>query len=252
MNAMRELSQAIPDYRLMLELEPEELAGKLLFLIRRRGGQFKTVDLNRELWAEPHLEPVSYPRNKQEEIELALIEAWSWLEAQGLVIPGPGTAAQIGFRRLSRRAWRFETEADFANFRTARLLPKEILHPKISQPVWAAFMRGEFDVAAFLAIKAVEVAVRQAAPQLPADLVGVRLVRAAFKPADGPLTDNAAGGGEQQARMDLFAGAIGSLKNPQSHREVGLSDPAEATEIIMVANYLLRIVDERRTAPPSS
>ena len=60
---------------------------------------------------------------------------------------------------------------------------------------------------------------------------------------NGPLLDGAATGGEQTARMELFAGAIGSYKNPSSHRNVGLSDPKEAADIIHLANNLLRIVD---------
>ena len=43
------------------------------------------------------------------------------------------------------------------------MLQREVLHPKIADKVWMAFMRGEFDVAAFQAMKAVEVAVRDAA-----------------------------------------------------------------------------------------
>jgi uncharacterized protein (TIGR02391 family) len=83
------------------------------------------------------------------------------------------------------------TETDFGSFKVASLLPKEILHPRIADPVWRAFMRGEFDVAAFQAMKAVEVSVRSAAG-LGDNLIGVKLMREAFAPETGPLTDTSA------------------------------------------------------------
>jgi hypothetical protein len=45
--------------------------------------------------------------------------------------------------------------------------------------------------------------------------------------------------------MNLMTGALGSYKNPQSHRHVGL-EAAEAREMILIASHLFTIVDSRR------
>jgi hypothetical protein len=71
-------------------------------------------------------------------------------------------------------------------------------------------------------------------------------MRKAFHPENGPLTDNAQVLGERQAISDLFAGAIGSFKNPSSHRDVDFGDPAEVVELIMLADQLIRIAERRR------
>ena len=68
-------------------------------------------------------------------------------------------------------------------------------------------------------------------------------MRKAFR-RGGLLTDAAAPVAEQQALSDLFAGAIGSYKNPCSHRSVTI-ESAEAIEMIMLASHLLGIVYKR-------
>ena len=247
---MIELSRAIPDADVVLDLEPEELGAKLLFLLRGRHDRehFHLGNMQLEIQNAPQSpgHPPIYP-NRRQEIGLALAEAWAWLEAQGLIVPAEGMNGSNGWRRMSRRARSFESEVDFTRHAAARLLPKKELHPRISGTVWMAFMRGEFDVAVLHAMKAVEVAVREAAG-LPARDIGTNLMRVAFDPQTGPLTDMEAERAEREARSALFAGAIGSYKNPHSHRDVPLDNPIEAMEVILLANHLLRIVDSRKAA----
>jgi hypothetical protein len=62
------------------------------------------------------------------------------------------------------------------------------------------------------------------------------------------LTDHSLPEPEREAMAHLFAGAMGYFKNQQSDRIVGIKDPAAAVEIIAVASFLLRIVDQRKEA----
>jgi uncharacterized protein (TIGR02391 family) len=244
------LPQAVPDPDVLLAMEPEELGAKLLFLLRKEANRAPFVLSNflLELWPYNLLpgQAPPYPTARKGEIDLALAEAWSWLIAQGLLVTAPNAANTHAYV-LSRRAGKFADESEFRRFAAARMLQKEALHPRIATDVWMEFMRGKFDIAVLLAMKAVEVAVREAS-RLPSDQLGVSLMREAFKPKCGPLADHPTEKGEQEARSALFAGAIGSYKNPQSHRDVNLDDPIEALEIIMLANHLLRIVDNRIAA----
>ncbi|XYJ92464.1 hypothetical protein AEMCBJ_33570 (plasmid) [Cupriavidus necator] len=158
---MRELVTAIPDVEVLLELEPEELAAKVIFLLRaRHEGTFHFGNLRMELGMLGHK---GYPQERLKEVDLALAEAFAWLEAQGLVVPAEGMSGSGGWRHLSRRAQRFENEAAFTGYRTARLLPRELLHPAIVTTVWLSFMRGAYATAVFEAMRAVEIAVREAA-----------------------------------------------------------------------------------------
>lgn len=61
----------------------------------------------------------------------------------------------------------------------------------------------------------------------------------------GALRDPHSEGGEQVAMINLFQGAIGVFKNPSSHGQVDYSDPTLASEVVLLADLLLRMLDTR-------
>jgi uncharacterized protein (TIGR02391 family) len=239
---MPTIYEMIPDPDALLALEPEELAGVLLQHLATEHPSHPQ-SLSRHNFGLPHTVR-EYPSSKQEDISRALMEAWVWLEREGLLAPRPGSDGDWVF--VTRRGQTVATPQKLEAYRRANLLPRQLLHPTLAQKVWASFLRGDYDTAVFQAFKEVEVRVREAG-HFDASDIGVPLMRAAFKPATGPLSDQSAQSGEQEALMHLFAGAVGSYKNPHSHRNITI-EPGEAVEMIMLASHLLSIVDRRTQA----
>jgi uncharacterized protein (TIGR02391 family) len=117
-----------------------------------------------------------------------------------------------------------------------------LYHPLIIKKAYPSIKKDEYDTAVFKAFKAVEIRVRELS-RLPNEMVGVDLMRKAFAPDNGPLSDKTAPKAEREALSHLFSGAIGCYKNPISHREVQFTFN-EAFEMLLLGSHLLSILDK--------
>jgi uncharacterized protein (TIGR02391 family) len=172
-----------------------------------------------------------------------MVEAYDWLSVKGLIAILPGESS--GWSFVTRRGKRVAEASDGATLLRAEARIDVDLHPLIERRVRRQFLLGEYELAALAALKQVEIRVRELAGASEGD-IGVHLMRYAFNPENGILADPGQEIGERKATADLFAGAIGVFKNPSSHREVQFDDPTYASEVVLLADLLLRMLDRSR------
>jgi uncharacterized protein (TIGR02391 family) len=170
--------------------------------------------------------------------EQGLGEAWHWLIATGLLTEIPMEEGWFVVSRLGTKVLD-ETRDPIRHIRAEQRIAVD-LHPRIRN-VRSQFLLGEYDAAVLIAMRTVEERVRELATAGNEE-VGVKLMQKAFG-SGGSLRDKEADPGEAEAQMALFWGAIGFFKNPASHRRVHYEDATEASEAVLLADLLLRILD---------
>lgn len=229
----------------LLEMTDEDVGFAILLELvnkgREQGNKFSPHN-ERIVFVQARMNGRRNARNGDEDkISLTYMEGFNWLLRTGLIAKrGEDVSGDWSF--VTRRGFAAAKSGSAAKVGTrlddARLVEALALRVR---PLYSA---GQFDSAIMQAFKEVEVAVRAAGGYTDNDL-GVKLMRQAFDPQNGPLTDLNVPSSERDGVAALFAGAIGFAKNPHSHRNVGTVDPNEALELILFANHLLRIVASR-------
>ena len=233
-------SDFVPPPAEPLELPLDALATRLLALeaaIEEGGGRVSfNLCVNRAHWGD--YEPMG---DLAIPFLRALNEARDWLFLHGLVgwaDPDQSHDNHGSFiTRLGRSV--LGDERGVERLRAHRRLDVD-LHPLVAARVRSQWILGEYEAAAFLAMREVEIRVRDLGGASDADL-GVPLMQNSFRDG-GALSDSTMEAGERQATMALFWGAIGVFKNPSSHRQVEYADPTAASEVVLLADLLLRVL----------
>jgi uncharacterized protein (TIGR02391 family) len=237
------LQQTFPDAESMLPLEPEELGAALLEILGGSQARFSQAEFTGVIG---RTRTPQWPQEKLSQVRYAIAEAFAWLERAGLIMEDftqTTSGSSTSYRLLTRRGRELRTREETQAYRDAAVLPVGLMHPDILSKAHPPFLRGDYEVAVFAAMRAVEVAVRKAGG-FPDDELGVPLMRKAFDAETGPLSDKTIVVPERQATAHLFAGAIGAAKNPPSHREIEMNR-VEAARLILFASHLMSIVDNR-------
>ena len=240
---MSEGLDLLPSAEDVLQMEPEELAGfafeYLCHLAKSQNGLVHLSFLSSDKILKKYDSP------KRDECLHAFMESWMVLLRESLVAPRPGMPDTWLF--ITRRGRTIKNRIGLKAHLHAALFPKSSIHPDLLD-AYPSFLRGDYEIAIVQAFRNVEIRVRNLCPNADKDLYGVALMRKAFDPKSGPLSDQVEPTSEREALSALFAGSFGRFRNPASHRHVPITAPTEAVEIIQIASALLRVLDDREAS----
>lgn len=122
------------------------------------------------------------------------------------------------------------------------LMPETYVHHVIVKKCFSLLSSGEFDSAVIQAFKAIETTTREKIGA-PIDMFGERLLKKAFNPDDGALTNHTLPKSERFAFLNYITGAFSFYRNSSSHRNVDL-DFISTFDKIVVASDLLKAIED--------
>lgn len=240
MPARLTFAAAFPSPADLVRLPVEQIALPALRLLHSCGAKGFHLDA---LASADHPDLREYARGSTEEVVLVLAEAWSWLLGRGFLAAQPGLGLNQGYF-VTRRGKAWLSAALPETWLAGNLLPERQLDPELAAEILPRFVAGALDSAVRDAFRRVEVRLRSASG-LGDGLDPKDLVHAAFRvsPQPGPMVKGRTRRrSEIEGERDLLVGAMQRFRNPGTHNDIGLDDPAEAVELILLANLLLRIV----------
>jgi hypothetical protein len=138
------------------------------------------------------------------------------------------------YRVISKEGRKEMAEIDFAAAKVRSGFTREMFHPALPDAAWNSFRSGDYDTAVFEAFKAIEVAVLKKGlgkNGIGQGDHGAALMKKAFDPKSGPLTDiSAKPPSRKDRRCELFTGALEELRNPKAHGDPTISDPSSRSK----------------------
>jgi uncharacterized protein (TIGR02391 family) len=188
-----------------------------------------------------------YDPGRRNGIDRAIARASKKLEDAWLIEAPDPDNGKNGYRVITDEGRKAVREDNHVTAKLRSRFTREMFHPSLPDAAWNSFRSGDYDTAVFEAFKAVEVAVRKKGVGKNGIVEGdhgVPLMRKAFDPKSGPLTDmSIQPPSRKDRRGELFTGAFGELRNPKAHGDPTITDPLIAVEELMTAGTLQRIVD---------
>src|SRR5215472_18446085 len=128
---MKELFDAYPTEELFTAAAPEDLALPVLAALKR----IQTISSGQHLSRHNMCNLIREQYRQSEAVQTAFMEAWNWLEVNGLIVARPGDPSGTS-SALSRRALAIGNSEDFSEFKNLRQTGFDLLHPSIRTAVW--------------------------------------------------------------------------------------------------------------------